>query len=195
MHPRRVLLLIDFQRDFLADDGRMPIARNQLEPLIAGANTAIAEARARGLPIVAIGNEFAPTDRVMNLLRRNAAVAGSPGAAWDERVPQNGAAYFAKTRGDAFSNERLRRHLAELGAEEVVLAGVMAKACVTATAKGALREGLKVRVAADAVADTSDRAKTNALRKLAAMPGVVVEPTLESNRADQDDLHPVRREA
>ncbi len=175
MNQPSVLMLIDFQRDFLADDGRMPIARDQVEPLVSGANRAIAEASAQGVPIVRIGNEFAPSDRVMNLLRRHAAIAGSSGAAWDRRISADGAPYFAKTRGDAFSNERLRRHIAELAAEEVVLAGVMAKACVTATARGALREGLKVRVLADAVADTSDRAKANALRKLAALPGVVVE--------------------
>jgi nicotinamidase-related amidase len=167
--------LIDFQRDFLADDGRMPIARDQVEPLIAKTNRIISDARAHGVPVVAIGNEFAPHDTVMNFFRRNAAVAGSAGAAWDERVAAGDAPYFAKTRGDAFSNERLGRHLTELGVEEVVLAGVMAKACVTATARGALQAGLRVRVLAGAVADTSERAKTNALAKLAALPGVAVE--------------------
>ena len=32
---RRALLLIDFQRDFLAGDGRMPVARNQVGPVLA----------------------------------------------------------------------------------------------------------------------------------------------------------------
>lgn len=175
MHPRRALLLIDFQRDFLADDGRMRVARHQVEPLIAHANRAISDARAHGEPIVAIGNEFKPSDRILNVIRRNAAVAGSQGAAWDSRVDATGAPYFAKTRGDAFSNDHLKRHLEELGIEEVVLAGVMAKACITATARGALRSGLRVRVLANAVADSSDRAKADALRRLAAIPGVVVQ--------------------
>ena len=33
--PRRALFLIDFQRDFLADDGRMPVARDQVAPVLA----------------------------------------------------------------------------------------------------------------------------------------------------------------
>lgn len=81
------------------------------------------------------------------------------------------APYFTKTRGDAFSNERLRQHLAALGIDEVVLAGLMAKACMTATTRGAIAAGLRVRVLEGAVADSSDRAKANALRRLAAIPG------------------------
>jgi nicotinamidase-related amidase len=108
-------------------------------------------------------------------LRRNAAIAGSTGAVWDDRIAVDDAPYFSKQRGDAFSNERLRQHLAALGTEEVALAGVMAKACVTATARGALTGGLRVRVLENAVADTSDRAKVAALRKLAAIPGVRVD--------------------
>ncbi len=62
MPPRSALLLVDFQRDFLADDGRMPISRNQVEPLIIHANLAISAAREQGVHIVAIGNEFPPDD-------------------------------------------------------------------------------------------------------------------------------------
>jgi nicotinamidase-related amidase len=128
MPHRSALLLVDFQRDFLADNGRMPISRSQVEPLIIQTNRAISAARAQGVHIVAVANEFSPDDRLMNVLRRNAAIAGSEGAAWDERVTVHDAPYFTKTRGDAFSNERLRDHLATLGIEEVVLAGLMAKA-------------------------------------------------------------------
>jgi nicotinamidase-related amidase len=175
MRPRSALLLVDFQRDFLADDGRMPISRNQVDPLIVETNRAISAAREHGVDIVAVGNEFQPKDWFMNILRRNASIAGSDGAVWDGRIAVGDAPYFAKTRGDAFSNERLRQHLAALDIEEVVLAGLMAKACITATARGALICGLSVRILENAVADSSDRAKNNALRKLAAIPGVRVE--------------------
>jgi nicotinamidase-related amidase len=163
---RKALLLIDFQRDFLTETGRMPVARHQIDPLIAATNDAIRIARADGIPIIAIGNEFRRSDRVMNLLRRNAAVAGSAGAQWDARVPIDGVAYFAKQRGDAFSNPALGIHLKEQGVGEVVLSGLMARACVTATAKGALARGLKVGVLRDAVADLSDRARDAALARL-----------------------------
>jgi nicotinamidase-related amidase len=170
-------MLIDFQHDFLAADGRMPIARHQLADLIATTNRAIAQARTGGLTIVAVGNEFDPADRLMNVLRRGAAIAGSKGAAWDARVPIGEAAYFAKQRGDAFSNASLHRYLAERDVDEVILTGVYAKACVTATARGARAAGLRVVVLKDAVADAGDREKARALHRLSKIPGITIATT------------------
>ncbi len=176
---RRALLLIDFQRDFLDDSGRMPIARHQVGRVIFEANRAIEDARSRGDAIVAIGNEFEPHDRLMNLLRRNASIAGSAGAAWDRRIVVDGAAYFSKSRSDAFSNARLAAYLADQRVDEVVLTGVFARACVAATARGALSRGMRARLVESAIGDSSDRAKENALRKLGKHPGVVIESARE----------------
>jgi nicotinamidase-related amidase len=162
----RALLLIDFQYDFLSDEGRMPIARHQVFPVIAAANAAIDHARAAAIDIIAIGNEFRPNDRLMNLLRRKAAIAGSRGATWDARVDIGAATYFPKWRSNAFSNPALAAFLAERRIGEVVLAGLFAGACVTATAKGALARGLRVRVLKEAVADASDAARAAALARL-----------------------------
>jgi nicotinamidase-related amidase len=166
--------LIDFQQDFLGDDARMPIARNQRDSVIAAANRAVAEAREHGDLIVAIGNEFPPYDWLMNLLRRNAARAGTTGARWDDRIDATGATYFPKMRGDAFTNPDLPRFLDEHGVEEVTMTGLMAKACVVATTRGAIARGLRVRLLEPAIADTSDREKANAIRRLGALPGVTV---------------------
>ncbi len=175
---RRALLLIDVQRDF-HDDGRMPIARHQVGRVIFEANRAIEDARSRGDAIVAIGNEFEPHDRLMNLLRRNASIAGSAGAMWDRRIVVDGAAYFSKSRSDAFSNARLAPYLADQRVDEVVLSGVFARACAAATARGALSRGMRVRLVESALGDSSDRAKENALRKLGKLPGVVIESARE----------------
>ena len=48
----RALLLIDFQDDFLADNGRMPVARNQVGPVMAATRAAIIQAQARGDQII-----------------------------------------------------------------------------------------------------------------------------------------------
>lgn len=175
----QALLLLDFQHDFLSDQGRMPVARNQVAPVIAAANAAITWAREAGIDIIAIGNEFRTGDWFMNLLRKNAAIAGSPGAAWDARVDIKGASYFPKTRGNAFSNPKLGAFLAEHHTEEIIMAGLYASACVTATAKGALAQGLKVRVLQEAVADSSDRAREIALTRLSRL-GVTVSAELVS---------------
>jgi len=163
---RRALLLIDFQQDFLDDDGRMPVARNQVAPVLAATRAAIGQAQRDGELIVKIGNEFRPRDWVGNLLRRHAAVAGSAGTRWDVRADVPGAAYLPKWKSDAFCNPRLQQLLASHGIEQVVLAGLYAGACVTATAKGAMAMGLRVIVLPDAVACRSDSSRQAALEHL-----------------------------
>jgi nicotinamidase-related amidase len=159
------LLLIDFQRDFLRNDGRMPVAAVQREPVVAAANRAAAAAKARGDAVIAIGNEFRRGDWV-NLFRRFAALAGSEGASWDKRVAIAGAPYFPKWRGSAFCNPDLAVCLRGLGVEEIALAGVFAGGCVSATARDALARGYRVAVLSDAVADRSDAARSRALKQL-----------------------------
>ena len=50
-----MLLLIDFQRDFLADDGRMPAARSQVAPVLAAARAALV----RGLRVTVLADAVA----------------------------------------------------------------------------------------------------------------------------------------
>jgi maleamate amidohydrolase len=78
-YRRSALLLIDFQHDFLDDNGRMPIARNQVNSVIAAANAGIERAVTEGWEIVAVGNEFRATDWLMNLIRRWSAIEGFTG--------------------------------------------------------------------------------------------------------------------
>jgi nicotinamidase-related amidase len=164
---RRALLLIDFQRDFLDDDGRMPVARNQVASVLAATRAAIGRAQRDGDLIVKVGNEFRPRDWAGNLLRRHAAVAGSTGTRWDARADVPGAPYLPKWKPDAFCNPRLQQLLASHGIEQVVLAGLYARACVSATAKGALARSLRVTVQQDAVACRSDSSRQAALERLA----------------------------
>lgn len=165
---RRALLLIDFQRDFLADDGRMPVARNQVVPVLAAARAAIDQARADGDLIIGIGNEFRSRDWLGNLLRRHAAVAGTAGTAWDERaaVPGTDWHYLAKWQGSAFCNPELGDLLGREDVRRVRLCGLYARACVTATARAALARGLGVTIVRDAVACRSDGSRETALRRL-----------------------------
>jgi nicotinamidase-related amidase len=132
---RRALLLLDFQDDFLASDGRMPVARDQVEPVLVATRAAIAQAQARGDLIIQIGNAFRPRDVVGNLMRRGAAVSGSPGTRWDPRFAAPGAVCVAKWKSDAFCNPALKKLLREHRIQDVIVAGLYARACVAATPK------------------------------------------------------------
>lgn len=165
---RRALLLIDFQVDFLTREGRLPVELTQVEPVLTSARRAVEEAQKIGDQVIRIGNEFRPTDRLMNFFRRNASIAGSPGAKWDPRLPIEGSAYFPKWAASAFVNPELDGYLKSGGVQEVALCGLQAKACVAATALEALRRGYRTSVLADATACLSDQSRRRALRRLEA---------------------------
>jgi len=162
----RALLLIDFQEDFLAPTGRMPVDQGQVQPAIHAAQHAIEEARRNGDLIVKIGNEFRPSDVIGNVFRHRAAVRGSPGAAWDDRIDPPGATYLPKWKSDAFCNPDLATLLEEAHVGQIRLAGLYAKACVSATAKAAHQRGLSVQVIGDATACSTEKSRQNALDKL-----------------------------
>ena len=162
----RALLLIDFQEDFLAPTGRMPVNQGQVQPAIAAAQHAVEEARRNGDLIVKIGNEFRPSDVIGNVFRHRAAVRGSLGVAWDDRIDPPGATYLPKWKSDAFCNPDLATLLEEAHVGQICVAGLYAKACVSATAKTAQKRGLSVQVIGDATACSSDKSRQNALDKL-----------------------------
>jgi len=163
---RRALLLIDFQEDFLAPGGRMPVDQRQVASVIAAAQQAVAEAQRDGDLIVKVGNEFRRSDVIGNAFRHRAAIEGSPGAAWDTRIDPSGATYVPKWKPDAFCNPGLEKVLEEAHVGQIRLAGLYAKACVSATARGALKRGFSVQVIGDATACSSDKSRQDALDKL-----------------------------
>ena len=159
------LLLIDLQVDFLSANGRLPIDQGQVDALLQTSRRAVEEARANGWPIVAIVNEFGRWDP-LNVFRNFASLKGSAGAAWDPRAPQERDALFAKNQPDSFSNPGLGLWLAERGIKRVRLLGVKAGACVTATAKSALKRGLEVVLLGQGIGCNSEGSRRRALGKL-----------------------------
>jgi nicotinamidase-related amidase len=160
---KTALLVLDMQRDFLEDAGRLPVARDQVAGLIASTNALIESAAASGALVVYILNAFPRSAWLANLFRRGAAIEGSTGAELDPRVLVRGSNRFTKTRGDAFSNRALEAYLRERGVERVIIVGVFANACVKATVRGALARGFGVTIVRDGVAAGDDRARRNAI--------------------------------
>ncbi|MBB5061613.1 nicotinamidase-related amidase [Granulicella aggregans] len=171
---KRALLLLDLQVDFLARDGRLPIAVEQVDPLLLAVRTAVNHASRKHEPVINIGNEFRSTDFVSNVLRRFATMQRSVGSRWDPRASKGASGYFSKASGDAFSNPDLDPHLRSLGVATIVLCGVYASECVLKTARGALIRGYKVQILAPAVGDSSARARTRAIGKLRGMGAQVI---------------------
>ena len=144
----------------------MPVAKSQVLPVLAAAKQAVEYFRDAQLPIVAIGNEFRTRAFLINLFRHFATMAGSPGSAWDERLPLGDIPYFPKWGGSAFINPALEPWLRERGVGEVVLTGLFARACITATAKSALKRGFRVATIDAATACANDQSRAKALARL-----------------------------
>ena len=163
---RRALVLIDFQNDFIESTGRMPVDQSQVATVLQAARQAVDSARRAGDLVVAIGNEFRPRDYLMNLLRRHASIAGSPGSQWVRDLPLDGIPYFPKWASSAFVNSDFDRWLRAGNVRTLRLAGLQAKACVTATATDAMKRGFAVEVLDDAIACVSNRSRERALARL-----------------------------
>lgn len=162
------LLMIDLQVDFLSRNGRLPISADHVEEVLGAVKEAAADARAKGWPIAAIGNEFPKSAILANLFRNFAALKGAEGAKWDPRAPEQFDAYFAKATTNSFSNPDLDPWLRQREVKAIHLCGVMAGACVAATAKAGLELGYEVKLIERGIGAPSASSRSKALERLLA---------------------------
>lgn len=144
----------------------MPIARDQVGPLLTAANALIDAASAREAHVAYVVNVFPRSALVANFFRRGAAVAGTKGTEIDPRVRVAGDVRFSKAASDAFTNPALDAWLREQDVREIVVVGVFAPHCVRATVRGALERAYSVTIASDGIAARSERSRSDAIAKL-----------------------------
>lgn len=154
--PGKALLVIDVQKDFTAEGARMPVDPDQVEGMLYAINAVAANFEKNGDTVVYIRNVF-PRNDIGNLFRRSAAVAGSPGVEFDDRLMVVSDLVFDKSRPDAFSNKKLESLLIAKQISEIIVTGVFADQCVYWTSRGALNRGYKVSFLRDAVAGKSSK--------------------------------------
>lgn len=142
-----VLVVIDVQNDYFEGEA-FPLWN--AEPTLAATEKAIAKARAKGAPVVFVQHIaqgaapfFNPGSEGVKLHARiSAAVGGSP--------------VVVKQHADAFEATTLYQTLQDLGADELLLCGMMTQNCVTHTAVSRRADGYaKVTVLADACTTVS----------------------------------------
>ncbi len=149
----RAALLMDLQVDFLASTGaRMPVGEPDASRVIALANQVLDGTLLPGcLPILVV-NEFPRSDRIGNLFRHGAAIAGTPGSALDARIRSRpGVMIVPKRQPSAFTNPALDAALKAGAVTELWVLGVFAEACVRATAVDGMRRGYSVVVPIDGI--------------------------------------------
>ncbi len=146
------LMLIGYQADFLQADGRLPVAQDEVGPMIEATNAMIAAARANTTLVLYVRDEASPFTFVSNLERNQATPRLWDGSQLDPRIDRYAGPYFNKSDPGAFRNGKLETWLDEQNIGRLVIGGVYANRSVQATAMEALKHRYKVTVISDAVA-------------------------------------------
>lgn len=160
------LMLIGYQADYLEADGRLPVAQDQVAPMIQATNAIVDAARKNAVGVFYVRDESSPFAFLSNHYRNDATPALWDGSQFDERADVFGGPDFIKQHRDAFSNSALEPWLNEQSVGRLVVAGAYVERSVLASVKTALRLGYKVTVVSDAVAGKSAQWRDQTLKSL-----------------------------
>jgi nicotinamidase-related amidase len=161
---KKALLVIDIQNDFVGNNAKMPIDKNQESKMIENINRLIDSSLDKNLTVVYIGNEYSKYD-FLNIFRNFAAIKNTHGAKQDVRLHLINDNYFPKRKGNSFSNPDLDIFLKYEQIKEISICGLMAEHCILATVKGAIEHQYNVTVLTDCIATKSDRKLLKAIEK------------------------------
>ncbi len=174
---RAALVVIDMQNDFLHPDGwyaRSGVDIRHMQGAIEPTRRLVAEARARGVPVVWTRHGFRDERDagVFMRLRPFLAEGGLRRGTWGyELLDGLGALpedwYVEKNRLSAFFNTNLELVLRSLDADTVLFAGVLTNQCVAATSKDANFRDFKPIVVRDCTGTTLPHLHEPALEMIA----------------------------
>jgi len=146
------LLVMDIQKDFTRPQDGGPAKIKDAAGLIERVNSISQKAKNAGLKVVYIKTEYARNDHILNMIRKNSAITGTPGTEFDADLKLVSGDIFSKSRMDALSNPELERFFRANNIGRVYIAGLDANYCVKKTALAALNRGMKVVLVTDALA-------------------------------------------
>lgn len=161
------LLVIDMQNDYLWEK-RMSKFSYDTEVLVKAVNKAIADYRELGYDIIYIAQMF--PNIFTNKWFIGFSIKGTPGANLYSGMDIASDLYFEKNLPDTYTSRDFREFMAKAGYSEVVLCGLDECGCVGATAKGAVKTGVKVKMLKDCIGSRFPEKKVQKMRsKLAAL--------------------------
>jgi nicotinamidase-related amidase len=146
------LLVIDAQREYV--DGNVRLAN--VEPAMEAVNRILKRARKAGIKIIHFKHHAAKGAPVFNPDGPYVEIA-------EPAAPEKGELVIVKHFPDAFIETGLKEHLAD--SKNLLVAGFMTHACISATVRAAGQQGFNTTVVANACAtrDLPDKSKDGAL--------------------------------
>ena len=150
------LLVIDMQNDYLSEK-RMKRFAYDTEGLVSSVNRIIHQYNSEGRDVIYIRHiiQNLPTNRLLF----SYSIAGTKGAELYGGLDIVSDYIFDKLVGDALSNKKLRQLIERKGYDALHLCGLDACGCVTSTALGAARRGLKIEILREGIATVFDGRK------------------------------------
>ena len=145
MSDKKALIVIDMQNDYLWEK-RKPMFTYDTKVLIHNVNEAITSYKAEGYDVIYIKHILPKL-----LWGVGFSIRGTEGAEYYDGVKIVSDLVFEKNRSDSYTANAFREHMDKESYSEVVLCGVDECGCVGATAKGAAKTGVKVRMLTDSI--------------------------------------------
>lgn len=169
--PKPALIIIDVQNDYFPG-GKFPLWNT--ETTLTNTENAIAQARARGLPIILV-------EHVADVTRGPAPFfnPGTPGVAIHPRIlaAAPDAITITKTFADSFHATGLEPALARQGIDKLLLGGMMTQNCVTHTALSRAAEKYEIQILADCCTSVSEMIHLLALNAMSTRIALVESAT------------------
>jgi nicotinamidase-related amidase len=160
------LMLIGYQIDYLEPNGRLPVAQDQVAPMIQATNAIVEAASKNAVGMFYIDDQKSPFAFLSNWRRHNATPRLWAGSQKDEKAAVFRGPTFVKDHRDAFCNSALEPWLNEQYVGRLVVGGAYAERSVLASVKTALKLGYKVTVVSDAVAGATAESRDQAVQAL-----------------------------
>ncbi|RSK25847.1 cysteine hydrolase [Bacillus sp. HMF5848] len=172
------ILVLDIQKDFFDDNGKLPIEKTLINPILSNVNAIINKMEGSDKhSIIYVANEYQNIQFLLNRGRNFAAMKGTPGAELDGRLKIVSDNFISKNKPSAFSNPLFQETLVQNNTGSLVIVGVYAEACVADTAKDALKRGYSVILIEDAIGSGSEIERDKALEALANQGAIIMTAT------------------
>jgi nicotinamidase-related amidase len=179
--PSRALIVVDMQNGFCHPDGSLPRLGMSLagaDAAVRGAAVAVQQARRAGVPVIFTRHQYRPgrADEGRRLAELGAGLAtlnGLTAGSWDaDVVDEMGCGpddlVIDKARFDAFLWTSLDPLLRGLGAEHLLVCGVVTNICVESTVRAAFMRDYSVTLLADCCAAQTPRLHDLAIEVLSS---------------------------
>lgn len=162
MSVKKALIVVDMQNDYLWEKRKTMFSYNTSE-LVNAVNRLIGEFCKRGDDVIYIGQVF--PNMITNKWLIGFSIKGTVGAALYPEMDIVSDHYFEKNLPDSFTSRSFKRFMAEKQYSEVTVCGLDLCGCAGATAKGAVKAGLTVKLSEVAVGCRFGKEKADKMKK------------------------------